>query len=152
MSAGHAQEVHGTAHATSGSAAGRKPLQARSRHDEKAGVQKKRLQRPPTREQKLQRLRRDLKLKGAVLNKLRHGLEDAKKHPRAVVGALELVEQVLDYAEAVEKQRVANEKLERRFARLQRDVVAMRRRTGATAIPTVLVFGAERANERFWQQ
>lgn len=93
----------------------------------------------------------NLKLRGALLNKLRRGLEDAKKHPRAVVGALELVEQVLDFAQSVESQRVANEKLEKRFVRLQTEVVAMRRRAAATAIPPVLVLGAQRANERFWR-
>lgn len=106
---------------------------------------------PETRKEKFDKLRRNLKLNGSTLNKLRRGLKDAKSRPKAVAAALELVEETLDFAETVEAQRVANEKLERRLARLQEEVVQMRRSRAGTTIPPVLILGAQRANERFWR-
>lgn len=106
---------------------------------------------PETRKEKFDKLRRNLKLSGSTLNKLRRGLKDAKLRPKAVAGALELVEETLDFAETVENQRAANEKLERRLARLQEEVVRMRRSRAGTTIPPVLILGAQRANERFWR-
>lgn len=153
MSAGNPDKVAGALPAASasrghGAAAASKQQQQQPQQRKRSGL--KGVDKQESRKEKFDKLRRNLKLRGSTLNKLRRGLEDAKAHPRAVVGALELVEEVLDFAQAVEHQRLENEKLERRFARLQEEVVISRRRAAATTIPPVLILGAQRANERFW--